>query len=230
MPYERSHVEIMEAHKDKMFDAIKKTMVATVINVYPARQTVDVQTAVQNPLWDEYGNVTFEPPHVFSDVPLGVMRGGGFFVWLPVQKGDSVLLIYTDLSTDAWRGGNGTQPGFVGKHTTDSMFAVPFCAPDSQMFVDPNNDPDKIIIGQDGGPAQIRLSATDIELGISPGDAAALASKVDAGFTQIINALNSSIGTAHTHSTPSGASGPPIPATPFSSVSSTASNLVKITS
>lgn len=171
---------------------IRKVAVATVTAVNASAQTVDVQLAVNNPIFDELGNVATEPAPSLSDVPLGVMRGGGFFVWMPVAVGDSVLVLFSDLSADVWRAGDGTaqDPGWVGKHTMDSPFAVPMVAPDAKIFTDPGADSGKLIIGKDSSPAQIRLSATDIELGNAPTTAVALASLTDAVLQALLAALN----------------------------------------
>jgi hypothetical protein len=184
VPLPRSDAELFGAHKDVVKNSIKKVAVATVTKVHAAEQTVDVQLAVNNPIFDELGNVATEPAPSLSDVPLGVMRGGGFFVWLPVAIGDSVLVLFSDISTDVWREGDGTaqDPGWVGKHTMDSPFAIPMVAPDAKMFADIAAAAGKVIIGKDGSAAQIRLSATDIELGNNPTDAVALASLVKSEF------------------------------------------------
>jgi len=228
MPLTRSLPEILGLYADAVRAGIRKCLPATVTAVYPNRQTVDVQICVNLPLATDLGEIVTEPAPAISDVPLGIMRGGGFFVWLPVAVGDSVLVIFSDLSTDTWRSGEGqpTDPGFVGVHSMDSAFAVPMIAYDSKFFADPANAPTKLLIGKDGSPAQIRLSATDIELGNAVTDAVGLASKIDSAVATIVSAFN-----VHTHSYIPGtlAAAPTTP--PIAPISpsppSTASNLVK---
>lgn len=190
MPLDRTLEEIFAAHSDAIQDDLRVCLPAVVTNVNASRQTVDVQITVQNPLFDVYGNVIFEQLTSISDVPLATMRGGGFMVWLPVAVGDSVMLLFSDLSMDTWRASQGDQavePGWVGKHTADSPIAFPCIFPDTKAFMDPGTN--KVIIGKDGAQAQIRISATDIELGASATDFAALASKVDANFAAVTSAL-----------------------------------------
>ncbi len=189
MPLERSLAEVFHTFHDAVRDDMRKCIPAVVVAVHPDRQTVDVQPTVQNVLFDEFGNASHESLPGLSDVPIGVMRGGGFFVWLPVAVGDSVLLVFSDLSTDTWRASNGqkpSQPGWSGKHTPDSPFAIPCIAPDASFFADPNADPGKVIIGKDGSQAQIRLSATEIELGATHGGNMALAAKIDSLINVIV--------------------------------------------
>lgn len=166
MPLPRSMAEILGAHSDALKGDIRKVLPATITAVHPDRQTVDVQIAINNPVFDDLGNAYTEPAPSISDVPLGVMRGGGFLVWLPVAVGDSVLLVFSDLSTDNWRAGDGTaqDPGWMGKHTFDSPFALPMVAPDAKFFSDPNAAPTSLIIGQDGGASQIRISPTTMQI------------------------------------------------------------------
>ena len=114
---------------------------------------------------------------------------------MPLAVGDSVLLVFSDVSMDVWRAGVAgsapVQPGWTGKHTMDSPVAIPCIGVDASFFNDPTAAATKIIIGQDGSPAQIRISATDVELGASATDAIALASKVETELGKISTALNS---------------------------------------
>lgn len=215
--------EIFGAHLDVTKNEIRKVATGTITAVHADRQTVDVQLAVNNPVFDELGNVFTEAAPSLSDVPLGVMRGGGFFVWLPVAVGDSVLVLFSDLSCDAWRAGDGTaqDPGWVGKHTYDSPFAIPCVAPDAKMFADPNAASGKVIIGKDGSQAQIRVGATDIELGAAATDAVALASLVATELGKIVTALGSL-----TVTTGPGTGGRVVASTPYAA-SAVASTLIK---
>ena len=226
MPLERSQEAILAAWLDATKNDIRCAIPATVTHVSTDRQTVDVQVAVNNPLNDDVGNIVTEPAPSFTDVPLGVLRGGGFLIWIPVAVGDSVLLVFPDLSTDVWRSGDGTpqDPGFVGKHTYDSAFALPMIGYDSKMFLDPadSSAAGKLLIGQDGSAAQIRISASDIELGNNATDALALASKVATELGKIVAALASL-----TVTTGPGAGGTVVAGSPYTTPGSVASTLVK---
>ena len=211
---------------DAMKNETVKVRVATVTNVSLDRQTVDVQLCTNNPLFDEIGNVYTEPAPSISDVPYGILRGGGMMVSLPLEVGDAVLLLFSDLSTDVWRAGDGTaqDPGFVGKHTFDSAFAVPMFDRDARFFVDPadSSAAGKLLIGKDGGAAQIRISTSAIELGNAVTDAIALASLVSGELTKVVNALGSL-------KCPNDGSGPiaVVATTPYTTAGNVASTLVK---
>jgi len=193
MPLSRSLAEVLGAHADNVKNDIRKILPGTVTAVHPDRQTVDVQIAVNNVIFDDIGQGYSEPAPSISDVPLCALRGGGMFVWVPVAIGDSVLVVFSDLSTDTWRSGDGSaaDPGWLGKHTLDSPFAIPGIAPDAKFLADPQTDATKMIVGKDGGAAQIRISASGIELGHPATDAVALATKVAHELTTIATILNS---------------------------------------
>jgi class 3 adenylate cyclase len=182
MPIDRSLEEVFARHAEKVKSDIRKCVPATVTAVHPDKQTVDVQVGVNQLLFDDLGNAVSMPAPSYTDVPLGVLRGGGFFVWVPVAAGDTVLLVFSDLSCDSWRSGDASapvDPVWAGVHTHDSPFAIPMVAPDAKALTSPAADPSKIIIGKDGGTAQIRIGSSDIELGAPASDAVALASKLD---------------------------------------------------
>lgn len=231
MPFNRSLAEVLNAHGDTLRNEMRKCLPAVVVKVHPERQTVDVQITVKNPIFTEFEEVVYQDQPSIADVPVGVLRGGGFFVWIPVQVGDSVMLIFSDLSTDTWRASDGAKPvnpGWAGKHTIDSPFAIPWIAPDTKFLVDPSDEPNKLIIGKDGTNAQMRISASQVEFGPHPTDAAGLASKIDSAVSTIVAAFNS-----HTHPSPPAPVNPVVtgpPTTPISAQPSTASVLVKIKS
>lgn len=205
MPIPRTLPEILGAHADVLKSDIRKCIPATVTAVNAAKMTVDVQVAVNDVLFDPLGNAYSVAAPTIADVPLGVARGGKFFVWVPVSVGDSVLLIFSDLSADSWRLASsapteGVDPVFLGRHTLDSAFAIPMFAPDSQAFADPALDPTKIIIGRDGGP-EIKVSTAGIELGAAgatpPSDYVALASKVETELNAIATAMSALSSAVH---------------------------------
>jgi hypothetical protein len=181
--------EILRTHGDSLKGEIRKCLPATVTAVHPSRQTVDVQLGVNAVMFDELGTTVGVPAPSISEVPLGVLRGGGFLIWVPVAVGDYVLLIFSDLSCDTWRAlpagsaGNPVDPGFVGQHTHDSPFAIPMVAPDAKAFVSPGTD--RVIIGKDNSDEQISIGASDIELGRGATDFVGLASKIDANLTTL---------------------------------------------
>lgn len=166
MPLNRSPAEILGAWADNLKADIRKCVPATVTAVDTSKQTVDVQVAVNDLLFDDLGNAVSMPAPSISGVPLACLRGGGMVVWLPVAVGDSVLLIFADQSADTWRVGVAPpcDPGFAGKHTADSAFAIPAFAPDTTPLASPAAG--KLVIGQDAAPGfQMVIDAGSIDVG-----------------------------------------------------------------
>lgn len=225
MPLERSDAEILAAFERGLMNDIRKCLPGTVTAVYASTGTVDVQLGVNNVQFTELNDVVEEDAPSLSQVPLGILRGGGFLVWVPVAVGDHVLVVFSDLSADTWRSspdGSPQTPGYMGKHTLDSPWAFPMFAPDAKVLAAPTADPHKVIIGKDGSTAQIRISDTDIELGTPSTDAVALASKVDAALSNILTVFNAHV---HTSATPGNPTTPPV--TPLTPAAPTGSALVK---
>jgi hypothetical protein len=226
MPLPRSDAEILNAHADALKSEMRKCLPGTVTAVDVGKQTVDVQLAINGVLFDELGTAVSTPAPSISGVPVGALRGGGFLIWVPVAVGDSVLLIFSDLSCDTWRAastGTPVDPGFVGQHTHDSPFAIPMIAPDGKAFS--SASPDHVVIGKDGADEQILIGAADIVLGRGATDFVGLSMKIDSAVSAIVGAFNS-----HTHTYSPGPS-PPAPTTPpiipLGAQPSTAATLVK---
>jgi hypothetical protein len=219
MPFERDLTEIINDSQDALLESIRKVAVGFITAVNGQR--VDVQLSVSTPLFSAIDGTVFEPPHVLGDVPLCALRGGGFMVWVPVKVGDPVLVLFTDISADNWRNSDGktvTQPGWVGRHTADSAFAMPMIAPDTTPLT--SADAGKLVIGKDGGSALIKIGDS-IELGASATDAVAVAGLVKAELDKIVTAFGGLIA-------PSG--GGPVTSAPLTAytASPVASALVKL--
>lgn len=195
MPIDRTLPEVLQLHGDSLKNDFRKILPGKVMAVHTSRQTVDVQLSVNNFLFDDLGNIVSDPAPSVSDVPLCVMRGGGFLVWLPVAVGDSVLVVFSDLACDTWRAGDGEprDPVWAGKHTLASGFAIPCIAPDKHALASVSAS--NVVIGKDGADEQIVISASDIKLGASASDFVALASKVDAIMT-LLKTLSTQLATA----------------------------------
>jgi hypothetical protein len=205
MPVERDLAEVQAATQDVLLEGIRKVAVGFITAVHG--QFVDVQLVTNVPLFDETTGTTFEAAPALGGVPVCAIRGGGFLVWVPPSVNDSVLVIYTDLSYDSWRTSDGktlVNPGWCGRHTADSPFAIPMVAPDAKQLGS-GADSSKLVIGKDNSSAQIKISGSDIELGNPAADFVALATKVNAQLQSIGVTLASiagaSFGTPYVYAT-----------------------------
>ena len=179
MPVDRELSEVLNGHQDAILEGIRKVAVGFVTAVNG--QLVDVQLVTASPLFDEINGTTFEDAPTLGAVPWGTIAAGGFVVWVPPTVGDTCLVVFSDLSCDSWLTSDGNTkvtPGWVGRHTADSPFAIPMVRPTAKNFTTAA-DSTKMVIGKDGSTAQIKISGSEIDLGNPAIDAVALASKVD---------------------------------------------------
>lgn len=160
----------------------------------PETDSVDVQPMVQRmvPGDDpEYDAPAFETLPVLPSVPLQRPRGGGFYVGLPVAKGDTVLLIFCERDIGQWRKtGDVANPGDQRIHSLAAACAIPGLFESSRKI--DGYDGTTFSIGREGG-LKIDITYSQMEVD-GASDAAALASKVDAEFTKISTTLSSVVG------------------------------------
>ena len=115
---------------------------------------------------------------IIPDVPVGFMRGGGFFASFPLKAGDYVLVIFCERSLGAWRqSGEQGDPGDLEIHGLSGAYAIPCAAPAAGKLAGAHAD--NLVIGKDGG-AQIHIKPSgEIDLyEENAGDFVALAQKV----------------------------------------------------
>lgn len=94
---------------------------------------------------------------VVPDVPVVWPRSGGAQMTMPVRRGDTVLLVFTDRSIDRWlaQGGNVT-PDDRRQHDLSDAVAVPGLVPFADFGdVEPSENNDDVLVRYDG--SQVRL-------------------------------------------------------------------------
>lgn len=233
MPIERNLAEILGAHWDACKADMVKCLPATVLAVDTGKQTVDVQVGINNMLFDPFGNYCSVPAPSITGVPLGVLRGGGFLVSVPVAVGDYVMLHWSDRSMDTWQASTGTavDPGNLAQHTMDSCYAIPMVAPTAKALGSVSGS--NIVIGKDGADEQIVISSSDIKIGRGASQLVALGPKVDAitsALSTWLTALNTYAAAIQAVADPSNAATPALStaiATMQAAIVSTAATLVK---
>lgn len=143
--------------------------------------TVDVQPAVHDVRFDlDTGERVSEPWPVIPNVPVQTVKFGGFTVSGPMKAGDHVVLHAFDLDPSHHRTtGNPEDPVDVRRHGGNYWVAVPGNITDPGALQDGAAAGDGLLIGVDGGQAQIRITEQAIQLGAGGGDAVALASILD---------------------------------------------------
>lgn len=126
---------------------------AEVVRADLARGQVDVRPLVKEVLAAGDGaRVAFSVP-VIADVPIVWPGAGGYRLTFPVVAGDTVLLVFSDRSLDAWltRGGE-VDPGDDRRHALSDAVAIPGL----RSFKTPwaGAAADGVTLGKDTGPWQ----------------------------------------------------------------------------
>lgn len=195
------------------------------------KQTATIKPMVKRTLFDvQSDDRTFEELPEIPNVPVIFPRAGDWAMTLPVALGDTVLLVFCDVSLAEWRTtGEVAEPLDARRHSLGWPVAIPGFFPDSKPLSSSGTDvaarTGGAMLGQQNGASRIELSPTSIKLGKNAIDAVALSTPTQAGLAACMAAANvaiASIGafiaaySTHTHlcNAPATPSGPPFGAPP----------------
>lgn len=183
------------------------------------RKKADIEPLIRSRFINYSGEQQVEDFPIVPDVPMCNLQAGEFFISMPVNVGDHVMMIFCDRSLDLFLSSDGevTDPLDVRTHDLTDAIAIPCLYPFSSMVG--NTSSTNIVIGKDGG-SQIHVKSGEVALGSeTPSDAVALASKVQAALDSIVNTFNTH---THTSSSPGNPTSPSVtPIAPGQPVAST---------
>jgi Phage protein Gp138 N-terminal domain len=177
------------------------------------RQFVDVLPMLRRAVIDEHGEPVDEALPVLQMVPVAHWQGGGFFVSMPLQPGDPVLLAFAERSLDTWiqnaKPGARTAvtPGDVATHSLQGAIALP-CGPAPRARLITGVDGSDMVVGTLSGTILARFQSDGSVVFAEGVNFVALANLVKAELDRIWTVLGS-----HTHpvsGSSAGSSMPPI--------------------
>lgn len=88
---------------------------------------------------------------VINGVPVIFPRAGGYMLTMPIQKGDTVLLVFSHRSLEAWqKNGGEVDPGDTRHHQISDAVAIVGLHDDAHPIKDFKND--RLVLGKEGGP------------------------------------------------------------------------------
>jgi len=91
----------------------------------PIEQTVTVQPAIRERIVDGEGTVNMVNLPLLLDVPVVLLRAGGFVLTMPVVPGDECLVIFSDSCIDSWWSQGGVQvQAEKRRHDLSDGFAI----------------------------------------------------------------------------------------------------------
>lgn len=136
---------------------LNTAMPAEVVKYDSKKNTVDVQPSIKRKYAD---GTTASQPRIFT-VPVCFPRSGKAAVTFPIKKGDSVLLVFSQRSLDAWKGSGGeVEAGDPRTHALSDAVAIPGVYPVGNPVP---AEPDKLVVRY--AKSKIKLSENgDVEI------------------------------------------------------------------
>lgn len=183
--------EVLRAFRRSMFTALP----GEVVGIDAADASVCDVRPIPGNLWTGRDSVQrAESYPVIQGVPLLFPRAGKFFVRMPVNVGDTVLLVFSMHAYDLWFLQGDTRPRQFHERTHDisDAIAIPglYSAADGLASASATD----MVIGHDDNGAQIKIKDDGtIELGSAAADFVANASAVDARISAIETFLASHV-------------------------------------
>lgn len=191
MPGSVSIAEVVNNLVEGRLDGLHTAMPAEVLAYHPLTQTVDVQPVCKAMHYDADGEKVFEVLPPIVNVPVAFPRGGGYFVSVPLAKGDFVWLMFSEVSLSEWRTtGQTSNPEDVTRHGLSYPVALPACWPDTAPLTDGAATETEMVLGKDDNDSQIRIGSTIIKVGRGASNFVALANIVNAALSQIFTIFN----------------------------------------
>lgn len=214
---------VITDHIQSHLDELHTAMPARVERYDPARQEVDVKPLIKDAWPDEEATMGIRPVEypVIPGVPVLFPGAGAFRITWPINRGDGVLLVFSEVALDIWKNSLANtivDPQAYWRHHIADAMALPGLNPFTRPWTGASTT--EMTIGVDGG-LQIHIGPGGIDLGGGSTDFVAMAGKVMAALQDIATKFN-----AHTHvaaGTPTGTpalSTPPIVLTAPASVGS----------
>jgi len=189
MPTKRSLSEALSRAVNRVQSELHVCLPGRVERYDHTQQRADVVPLIRNVYAD--GQVT--EPQVITNVPVVFPRSGGASLTMPVNRGDGVMLHFTDASLDEWLSSGGTvTPDDRRRHDLSDCIAVPGLYSFSGTSPQDNND-------------DVRLQYDGSEIRLKPGGAVEInASNVTINANVAINGGSlthneTNVGDTHTH-------------------------------
>lgn len=158
-----SLAEVLQAAMDSLKGQIHVAMPGIVVSYDEAEQKANVQPQVKQLTIDQDGNEELLSLPELRSVPVVFPRGGGFFVSFPLQAGDQVLIVICDRELNIWKSkGGDASPQDPRMHYIADAVAIPGCYPFNNVLADAHAS--NMVLGKDGGGAQVHIKADEIDL------------------------------------------------------------------
>lgn len=186
----RTLPEIIRRHVEAALADCHVAIPGKVVAYYPETNLADVDVQVQHSVWDDDNGRTYEDAGTLAGVPVAFPRAGGFIFTLPIQTGDTGLLVFNSDAIGEWRTSNQKSEPVDATRMNYGwpVFFPGLCADSNPPAAgDVTQRTGGLVLGVDGGAQQIQIpkAGTTIDIGKGATDFVALASLVKAIFDQL---------------------------------------------
>jgi hypothetical protein len=179
-----TQVEILRRIKSQILDELFVALPGKVESYDNVLQTVDVKPLLSKTIVDQYGQEESTELPVLPKVPVVFPRGGDFFISLPIEEGDNVLLVFCDRSIDNYwfsDGQSSMDQNDFRTHDLPDAVAIPGFFPSTKSITDIISG--DAVFGKQRG-VQIRAKGDSVDvtsrgLPSSTGGFVSLAQKID---------------------------------------------------
>lgn len=193
---------------------VNTTMPGILVDFDSLTQTATIQPAVKRQLFNDDGESSWESLPLLSHVPVMFFFGGGYVMTVPLQAGDTVLLVFTQQGLAEFRAtGKESETWDSRRHHISGAVAIPGLHADTAPFAsgDSGARAAGILIGRDGSDEQIRITSGSIKLGASATDFVALAPAVFSELQALRATLNALVTSFNLHAHDVNVLGVPVP-------------------
>lgn len=211
---------IREAIESHMLDV--HTALPCRIETFDATtQRANVKPEVKRVVRQADGTRVAESLPVIPDVPVMFFSGGGFFISLPLQPGDTGMLVFCESSIDAWRSQNqDVDPADARRHGLSGAVFVPGLRVRNDSLG--TTETDKLAIARLGSSAGLDVSNTGVRIGrIFASEGIGLGDTIKSHFDALKTWLD-----AHVHVETGGTTNAAIPSSPTVPTCASANNKV----
>lgn len=159
--------ELLRRANDAVAAATRVALPAQIISFNAAKQTAAVQPLIREKVVNrQNGQVGFVTLPVLQDVPVCFPQAGSYVLTMPIQAGDEVLLVFSDLNIDSWWQSGGIQ-NWNDRRRHDLSDAIAVVGLNSVPNAIPNIATDATELRTKDGSAKVSIKQTRVEIGPS---------------------------------------------------------------
>lgn len=164
MPLDPTDAEIIRQAIDSRLIDVHTGMPGIVEKYDASKQTCDVKPAIKRVIKNPGQERLVEEIPIVQNVRVQWPSAGGFWVTMPIKKGDYVWLVFSEASDNKFREtGDEAEPDDLRRHNLGDASCYPIPGPDDNTTTDASDT--DMVLGKDGGAIITIESGGDILIG-----------------------------------------------------------------